>query len=77
MIVLVEVLDKRYASGVRVQTWNVPAVTREIYEYVQHNCKKAYKIWFGDNLYSNSEYSTPDANIQAFLSKYGFLKEDK
>lgn len=34
MVVLIDVLDSRYSSGLRVQTWNVESITKEIYEYV-------------------------------------------
>lgn len=76
MIVLVDVRDNRYASGLRVRTWNVDRITKEIWEYVYRCRDKVSKIRFGDSLYSSSEYSDEDHNIQSFLSNYYYLVEE-
>lgn len=73
MIVLVDVKDNRYASGLRVKTWNVDSIDKEIYEYVS---KYKDKIWFGDNLYSNSEYSPSGSLVDNFLEKYSYLEDN-
>lgn len=77
MIVLVDVVDSRYSSGLRVQTWNVESITKEIYEYVNKYRSKVYKVWFGDSLYSNSEYASPGGTVSDFLEKYKYLMEDE
>lgn len=77
MIVLVDVRDNRYASGLRVQTWNVESITKEIYEYVYKHRNKIHGIWFGDTMYSSSEYADPENDtIQRFLDKYHYVLED-
>ena len=76
MIVLVDVKDNRYASGLRVRTWNVEKINTEIYEYVSKHKDKINKIWFGDNLYSNSAYSPPGSLVDNFLEKYSYLEDN-
>ena len=76
MIVLVDVRDNRYASGLRVRTWNVDRITKEIWEYVYRYRDKVSRVWFGDNLYSSSKYSDEDHNIQNFLSNYYYVVEE-
>lgn len=77
MIVLVDVVDSRYSSGLRVQTWNVESITKEIYEYVDKYRSKVCKVWFRDTLYSNSEYASPGGTVCDFLKKYKYLMEDE
>lgn len=78
MIVLVDVRDNRYASGLRVQTWNVESITKEIYEYVYKHRNKIHRIRFGDTMYSSSEYADPENDtIQRFLDKYHYVLEDE
>lgn len=67
MIVLVEVVDNRYSSGLRVQTWNVESITKEIYEYVNKYRSKVCKVWFRYTSYSNSEYASAGGSISDFL----------
>lgn len=77
MIVIVGVLDNWYASGFRIQTWNVESITKEIYEYVNRYRNKVCKVWFRATLYSSSEYASPGGTISDFLEKYKYLTEDK
>lgn len=78
MVVLVDVLDSRYSSGLRVQTWNVESITKEIYEYVSKHRNKIHRIWFGDNIYSSSEYADPENDsIQRFLDRYHYVIENE
>lgn len=78
MIVLVDVRDNRCASGLRVKTWNVDSIDKEIYEYVSKYRDKVHRIWFGDALYSSSEYADPEnGTIQRFLDKYHHVVEDE
>ena len=76
MIVLVDVRDSRYASGLRVKTWNVDSINQEIYEYVSKYRDKVHRIWFGNTLYSSSEYADPENGaVQRFLDKYQHVVE--
>lgn len=77
MIVIVGVLDNRYANGARIQMWNVESITKEIYEYVDKYKNQVYGVWFKDTLYSNSEYASTGGTISDFLENYKYLTEDK
>lgn len=77
MVVIVGVLDNRYASGCRIQTYNVESITKEIYEYVNKYRSKVCEVSFRGTLYSNSEYAAPGDTISDFLEKYRYLVEDK
>ena len=75
MIVLV---DSRYSSRVRVQTCDVESITKEIYEYVYKHRNKIQRIWFGDNIYSSSEYADPENDtIQRFLDRYQYVIDNE
>lgn len=77
MVVLVDVRDDRYSSGLRVQTWKVECITKEIYEYINKHRSKVCKVRSRDTLYSNSEYASPGGTVSDFLEKYKYLMEDE
>lgn len=78
MVVWVDVLDSRYARGLRAKSWNVDSINKEIYEYVSKYRNEVHRIWFGGTIYSSSEYTDPGKDtIQRFLDKYHHVVEDE